>query len=331
MEVEITTTWQVLDKILHIEQVSSRSSGVWHDVQNLQIPLPPAVSTWGSVFPAEGRASWLSAFSPCLCLLWSVGAAQCREQQLHAWTICFPVSMASVQGCFPVPWWVTSRRMRLDTHCLCESLTSGVRNIPQGSCFQGIGVSWKQAGGSWVCFLLPQLCHSLLPLPQPRLSQTCWLVEVSQHCSAPQAATAAGRGGEGQCLKKGRWICFSLERWKGSNSWNDSCFSSVLLLHLIFLTPVQSSQHGAALDETSKHQTSKYSWDPPPPLPFSCTVMRQPTQGRRREEIIQEWEGNALNFGKITLFHLSCSCSALPLWCLTASCQLLQGTWTTPL
>lgn len=45
MKVEITTTWQVLDKILHIKQVSSRFSGVWHDVQNLQIPLTPAVST----------------------------------------------------------------------------------------------------------------------------------------------------------------------------------------------------------------------------------------------------------------------------------------------
>lgn len=120
----------------------------------------------------EGRASWLCAFFPCHCLLWSVGAALWREQQLHAWAICFPVNMASLQGYFPV-----SLLGHIQENETGWTHTASVKASPQesgalpwGSCFQGIDVSWKQAGGSSVSFLLPQLCHSLLPLPHPRLS-----------------------------------------------------------------------------------------------------------------------------------------------------------------
>lgn len=51
--------------------------------------------------------------------------------------------------------------------------------------------------------------------------------------------------------------------------------------------------------------------------------MRQPTQGKGREEIIQECKGNALYLDRKTPFHLSCS--VVPLWCLNASCQLVAG------
>lgn len=68
-------------------------------------------------------------------------------------------------------------------------------------------------------------------------------MEMSQRCSVPQADTAAEMGGgKDSALREGNG-CVYVSAWKDEkdlNSWNDFC-SAVLLLHLIFLTPVQSS------------------------------------------------------------------------------------------
>lgn len=50
------------------------------------------------------------------------------------------------------------------------------------------------------------------------------------------------------------------------------------------------------------------------------------TQGKGREEIIQECKGKALYLGKKTPFHLSCS--VVPLGCVILPVSWLQGMGT---
>lgn len=48
-----------------MKHVSSRSYGVLHDIKNLQISLTLPVSTWGSVFPADGKSVAAERLLPC--------------------------------------------------------------------------------------------------------------------------------------------------------------------------------------------------------------------------------------------------------------------------
>lgn len=126
-----------------------------------------------------------------------------------------------------------------------------------GSCFHTTNVSWNRAGdfrperSSSPFSPLPQLSRSLLPFPQAQTSPSGTLTcgnEPALQCTTSRYCCRE-RGGKGQHLTRGKWMYISA--WKDEedwNFWNDFC-SAVLLIHLIFLTPVQSSAR------------CRFSWD----------------------------------------------------------------------
>lgn len=142
---------------------------------------------------------------------------------------------------------------------------------------------------------LPQLSHSLLPLPQTQTSLfqalTCGNEPVLQCTTSGYCCReGAGGGGKGQILKGQKWMLVSA--WKDSkdwNSWNDFC-SEVLLLHLIFLTPVQSSAWCCfSRDIRTLGFSSSFCM---------CSHDAANTPQVERKSI-QEREGKALDFSKI--------------------------------
>lgn len=88
----------------------------------------------------------------------------------------------------------------------------------------------------------------------------------------------------------------------------------MLLLHLIFLTPVQSSEHRRDI-KTSDFQIFLRSSS-------SFSMYSQHKAGRERT-LFRNVKEMLLILGRKSPFHLSCS--VLSLWCLTASCQLVAG------
>lgn len=136
---------------------------------------------------------------------------------------------------------------------------------------------------------LPQLSHSPLPLSQPQTSLSLLWKWASVAVYHKWILLQGGDGGNGQILKGQKWMLISA--WKDSkdwNSWNDFCLA-VLLLHLIFQTPVQSSaQCCFSRDMRTLGSSSSF-----------CMCSHEAaniTQVERKS--IQEREGNALDFGK---------------------------------
>lgn len=230
MEVEITTIWQVLDKILHIKQVSSRSSGVWQDVQNLQIPLTLAASTWGSVFPARGKSIMAEYLLPLPLLAVKCWSSSVEEQQLHARTICFPVNMALVQGCFPVSLVCHIQENEAGwTHV--ASVTPSPQEsgtLPRGSCFQGTDVSWKQAVAPESVFCCPSFVTP---------SSSCLNPDSLRHADLWKWASIAvyhrqlllqEEEGKDSALRKGNWYASA---WKDEK---DLIHGTILVFHQCF-------------------------------------------------------------------------------------------------
>lgn len=209
-----------------------------------------------------------------------------REQQLHTQSVA--VSMALVQGCFPVPWWVTSRRMTLDE----RTLLLWKHHLRSQEHFHGAAVSrvLMLVGSRQVVseslFCCPGFVTPSSPCLNPGSLSHADLWKWANVAVYHRQLLLQGEEGKDSALRNGNGY---------ASAWKDEkdLIPGVILVFYqcfyyisFFLTSVQSSQHGTALNGTSKHQTSRYSWSPPP-LPFSCVVMRQQHKARGERKLFR--------------------------------------------